>query len=181
MILISNAIQTDLPIGLSGQHPMANDPTHGPNPLVNGYAAGGQTHVLRIMKDIREFYAEDPKTMHIIADENDVTTVHALIRGPERTPYHNGFLYFVFRSVPTHTKPSLNHFFLRFPSDYPLRPPAVKLITTNGRTVRFNPNLYADGKVCLSILGTWQGGSSARQRFLVSYRLFSFTDLKIEV
>lgn len=25
--------------------------------------------------------------------------------------------------------------------------------------VRFNPNLYANGKVCLSILGTWEGPS----------------------
>ena len=24
--------------------------------------------------------------------------------------------------------------------------------------MRFNPNLYKDGKVCLSLLGTWQGG-----------------------
>ena len=25
-------------------------------------------------------------------------------------------------------------------------------------TVRFNPNLYQNGKVCLSLLGTWSGG-----------------------
>ena len=25
--------------------------------------------------------------------------------------------------------------------------------------MRFNPNLYADGKVCLSLLGTWHGGA----------------------
>ncbi|CAN0076319.1 unnamed protein product [Discosporangium mesarthrocarpum] len=30
-------------------------------------------------------------------------------------------------------------------------------MTTGGGTVRFNPNLYADGKVCLSLLGTWDG------------------------
>jgi baculoviral IAP repeat-containing protein 6 len=28
-----------------------------------------------------------------------------------------------------------------------------------GPQVRFNPNLYADGKVCLSLLGTWHGTS----------------------
>lgn len=38
-------------------------------------------------------------------------------------------------------------------------PPVVKLVTTGGGTVRFNPNLYNDGKVCLSLLGTWHGGS----------------------
>ncbi len=25
--------------------------------------------------------------------------------------------------------------------------------------MRFNPNLYSDGKVCLSLLGTWRGQS----------------------
>ena len=34
----------------------------------------------------------------------------------------------------------------------------VNLDTTGGGRVRFNPNLYADGKVCLSLLGTWHGG-----------------------
>lgn len=29
--------------------------------------------------------------------------------------------------------------------------------TTNGGRTRFNPNIYAGGKVCLSILGTWRG------------------------
>lgn len=33
----------------------------------------------------------------------------------------------------------------------------VNLQTTGHGTVRFNPNLYADGKVCLSVLNTWSG------------------------
>jgi hypothetical protein len=33
----------------------------------------------------------------------------------------------------------------------------VLLRTTGGGRVRFNPNLYACGKVCLSLLGTWSG------------------------
>ena len=32
----------------------------------------------------------------------------------------------------------------------------MKLLTIE-KDVRFNPNLYEDGKVCLSILGTWAG------------------------
>ena len=31
-------------------------------------------------------------------------------------------------------------------------------MTTGGNKVRFNPNLYDSGKVCLSLLGTWSGG-----------------------
>jgi ubiquitin-protein ligase len=60
--------------------------------------------------------------------------------GPVGTPYANGCFFFDF---------SLQ--------DYPYKPPTVKFLTTGNNTVRFNPNLYADGKVCLSLLGTWHG------------------------
>ena len=34
--------------------------------------------------------------------------------------------------------------------------------TTGNGTVRFNPNLYSDGKVCLSLLGTWEGAQGEK-------------------
>jgi hypothetical protein len=40
-----------------------------------------------------------------------------------------------------------------FPPNYPQVPPLVTFMTTGGGQVRFNPNLYIDGKVCLSLLG----------------------------
>lgn len=43
------------------------------------------------------------------------------------------------------------------PSTYPATNPLVTFLTTGKGTVRFNPNLYNCGKVCLSLLGTWQG------------------------
>lgn len=48
-------------------------------------------------------------------------------------------------------------FHVFFPSDYPSVPPCVQFMTTASGTVRFNPNLYTCGKVCLSLLGTWSG------------------------
>ena len=42
---------------------------------------------------------------------------------------------------------------------YPTAPPIVEIVTTGGGSVRFNPNLYASGKVCLSLLNTWHGGA----------------------
>jgi len=74
-------------------------------------------------------------------DEDLATVIHALVVGPFDTPYEGGFFWFV----------------LNCPDDYPNSPPKVKLMTTGGGAVRFNPNLYANGKVCLSILGTWAG------------------------
>jgi len=66
----------------------------------------------------------------------------AMISGPAGTPYENGL--FVFD--------------INLPADYPRVPPKVNLQTTGYGSVRFNPNLYNCGKVCLSLLGTWSGG-----------------------
>jgi len=71
----------------------------------------------------------------------------AVILGPPNSPYARG----------------LFHFDLRFPRDYPNEPPQVLITTTSSSMVRFNPNLYASGKVCLSILGTWTAESSGEK------------------
>lgn len=55
----------------------------------------------------------------------------ALILGPEDTPFEGG----VFPAVMT------------FPTDYPLSPPKMRF--TCGI---FHPNIYPDGRVCISIL-----------------------------
>ena len=45
---------------------------------------------------------------------------------------------------------------LIFQDDYPVEPPKVKFCTLDPN-IRFNPNLYTCGKVCLSIINTWNG------------------------
>ena len=47
-------------------------------------------------------------------------------------------------------------FKLIFPSDYPFSPPKVFFLT-NDSICRYHPNLYKNGKCCLSILNTWEG------------------------
>jgi len=97
--------------------------------------------IKRIRSDLEAIIRHPNPYIHVAPHDDDITHIEALIIGPEDTPYAGGFF----------------HFDMRFPHDYPWNPPKVLLRTTdNGRT-RFNPNLYADGKVCLSILGTWQG------------------------
>jgi len=56
-------------------------------------------------------------------------------------------------------------FHMILPPDYPNRPPKVILTTTGDGAIRFNPNLYSDGKVCLSLLGTW-GGQSESEKWI---------------
>lgn len=75
--------------------------------------------------------------------EEDLLKWESLVIGPALSPYAYGF--FTFR--------------MQFPEDYPSSAPQIVFLTTNGGKTRFNPNLYADGKVCLSILGTWRGES----------------------
>ena len=70
----------------------------------------------------------------------------ALIIGSKGTPYSNGC--FVFDLI--------------FNSDYPLTPPNVYLATTGNGDIRFNPNLYDSGYVCLSLIGTWSGDKTER-------------------
>jgi len=75
-------------------------------------------------------------------DQTKLDVMKVIIVGPQDTPYENG----------------LFEFDIYFNNNYPQNPPEVNLCTTGGGIVRFNPNLYECGKVCLSLLGTWSGG-----------------------
>lgn len=46
-------------------------------------------------------------------------------------------------------------FDVAFPDDYPQSPPAFHFHSPTPQ--QFNPNLYPDGAICLSLLGTWHG------------------------
>lgn len=47
------------------------------------------------------------------------------------------------------------------PHNFPNSPPIVNHSTSRKNNFRFNPNLYSNGYVCLSILGTWSGDSQS--------------------
>lgn len=96
--------------------------------------------IKRIISDINELNNDYIPNIHIWYDENNITSIKALIIGPEDTPYEDGFYYFS----------------IDVPKTYPFQSPSAKFETINNQ-IRFNPNLYEGGKVCLSILGTWSG------------------------
>ena len=99
----------------------------------------------RIVADIRNYIKGNlPKTDRIFCkfEEEDIFKVRIVLFGPKDTPYQDGAYAFD----------------LRFSKDYPKNPPHVKLVTLY-KDWRINPNLYTNGKVCLSLLGTWQGPS----------------------
>jgi ubiquitin-protein ligase len=101
--------------------------------------------LLRVISEISSLKKNVPvdwdTSVLVRIDKKQTNMIKFVITGPKDTPYHNGIF----------------EFHAYFPSDYPNSPPQVLLNTTNGGKFRFNPNLYACGKVCLSLLGTWSG------------------------
>ena len=96
----------------------------------------------RLLKDVKEIM-KNPLTsngIYYVHDDVNMLKGYAMILGPEDTPYFSGYYFFEFE----------------YPHDYPHSPPKVKYCT-NGENIRFNPNLYKCGKVCVSILNTWRG------------------------
>jgi ubiquitin-protein ligase len=96
----------------------------------------------RLANDIKQIMKNPlvDNGIYYVHDDTDILKGYALIIGSSGTPYFAG-----------------NYFFeLTFPHNYPYSPPTVKYCT-NGNNVRFHPNLYVSGKVCVSLLNTWSG------------------------
>jgi len=94
----------------------------------------------RIVLDYKDLLDDPIENIFYYAEEDNMYKGYALIIGPKDTPYENGFYFFEFN----------------FQDNYPFSPPKVKFHNYDGFT-RFNPNLYINGYVCLSILNTWEG------------------------
>jgi ubiquitin-conjugating enzyme E2 Z len=96
----------------------------------------------RLIKDVKDIIKHPliENGIYYIHDDVDMMKGYALIIGPADTHYFGGYYFFE----------------LNYPLDYPHSPPKVKYCT-NGNRIRFNPNLYICGKVCISLLNTWRG------------------------
>jgi ubiquitin-conjugating enzyme E2 Z len=99
--------------------------------------------IKRLQREQVSFAKQQDESLFVVFDD-DVAPhkAIALVMGPKGSPFEGGFFFFE----------------MAFPDEYPLKPPMLDFKTSDGR-VRFHPNLYTNGKVCLSILGTWQGPS----------------------
>ena len=97
---------------------------------------------MRLLRDVKDLYKNSLSEhgIYYIHDEADMQKGYAVVFGPSDTLYQYGAYFFEFN----------------FPYNYPFSPPKLKYLTNDGIT-RFNPNLYRNGKVCISILNTWKG------------------------
>ena len=79
-----------------------------------------------------------PDGIYVRASEEHMDLLRAVLMGPSGTPFEDSLFFFD----------------IHLPADYPASPPAVSYFSYGER---LNPNLYENGKVCLSLLGTWAG------------------------
>lgn len=101
-----------------------------------------------------------PDGVYIRTWSSRLDLLRILFVGPEDTPYADA--------------PFVMDFY--FPTNYPYAPPKAYFHSWPGENglggaSRVNPNLYTDGKICLSLLGTWSGNAgeswnAARSTFL---------------
>lgn len=109
----------------------------------------------KLMKRLAGEFADFPQSLPIHHEssiffrfcEEKMSHAQMLVIPADGTPYGAGCFIFD----------------VKFPADYPNSPPKVNLATTGHGAVRFNPNLYNCGKVCLSLLGTWEAYSQGEK------------------
>ncbi|KAJ7902467.1 UBC-like protein [Mycena leptocephala] len=90
----------------------------------------------RLTKEYVAMQKEPPPFVWAAPDEKNILTWNFLIRGPPDSPYAGGEYHGV----------------LKFPPEYPFKPPGIKMLTPSGRFV-------PDTKICLSMSdfhpGSW--------------------------
>lgn len=92
-----------------------------------------------VSKELKLLRSSLPPGVWIKGFEDRIDLYSVMFRGPKKTPYEDGLFLFDFQ----------------LSADYPAAPPLCHYISYCSE--RLNPNLYEDGKVCVSLLGTWSG------------------------
>ncbi|XP_010922564.1 probable ubiquitin-conjugating enzyme E2 23 [Elaeis guineensis] len=104
----------------------------------NGQNTGGRKWVKKVQQEWSILEKNLPDAIYVRVYEDRMDLLRAVIIGACGTPYQDGLFFFDFHLSP----------------DYPQVPPSAYY---HSGGLRVNPNLYVDGKVCLSLLNTWTG------------------------
>eukprot|EP01063_Lacrimia_lanifica_P024301 TRINITY_DN3222_c5_g1_i1.p1 TRINITY_DN3222_c5_g1~~TRINITY_DN3222_c5_g1_i1.p1 ORF type:complete len:1586 (+),score=509.76 TRINITY_DN3222_c5_g1_i1:58-4815(+) len=107
-------------------------------------ASGVTLNMKRIQKEWKAFHKNLPPGIKVVASETQPQLLQAVIEGPSHTPYRN----------------ALYAFQMYLPDQFPFTPPKAKIVSNN---LRLNPNLYANGYICLSLLGTWDSHQTCEE------------------
>ncbi|ESP03792.1 hypothetical protein LOTGIDRAFT_156353 [Lottia gigantea] len=98
-----------------------------------------RSFMVSVQKELKLLESSLPPGIIVKGFEDRMDLFSAMFVGPTNTPYEDGLFVFDLQLSP----------------DYPVSPPSLHYISYC--TERLNPNLYEDGKVCISLLGTWSG------------------------
>ncbi|KAK5175640.1 uncharacterized protein LTR77_000779 [Saxophila tyrrhenica] len=127
----------------------------GPAPTSHHYSnqpsTNNATHMKRVQKEhkILRTAGNLPPEVYVRTWDSRMDLIRVLFVGPAETPYADA--------------PFVVDFYL--PSTFPTDPPHAHFHnwtaeSSLGGVGRVNPNLYEDGKICLSLLGTWDGAKN---------------------
>ena len=105
-------------------------------------STAGSSLLKRLRREHRILASSLPtKEIYVRTYESRLDLMRCLIVGPENTPYE--YAPFIID--------------LHLGQNFPREPPTAHFHSWTHGLGRINPNLYEEGKICLSLLGTWQG------------------------
>ncbi|XP_022763037.1 probable ubiquitin-conjugating enzyme E2 23 isoform X2 [Durio zibethinus] len=104
----------------------------------NGQNNTGRKWLKKVQQDWNILQNNLPDGIYVRVYEDQMDLLRAVIVGAYGTPYQDGLFFFDFH----------------LPPEYPDVPPSAYYHSGGWR---INPNLYEEGKVCLSLLNTWTG------------------------
>ncbi|KAL8142529.1 hypothetical protein V2J09_015561 [Rumex salicifolius] len=105
---------------------------------VNQPRNSGRKWLKKVQQDWNILQNNLPDGIYVRVYEDRIDLLRAVLVGAYGTPYQDGLFFFDFH----------------LPSEYPDVPPSAHYHSGGWR---INPNLYEEGKVCLSLLNTWTG------------------------
>ncbi|KAI9684740.1 MAG: hypothetical protein M1829_000115 [Trizodia sp. TS-e1964] len=101
----------------------------------------------RIIKEHQILESALPEGIYVRTWASRLDLMRVLIIGAKNTPYQQAPFIFDFH----------------FGADFPHAPPAAYFHSWTRGIGRINPNLYENGKICLSLLGTWPGDAKVEK------------------
>ncbi|CAI9786415.1 unnamed protein product [Fraxinus pennsylvanica] len=104
----------------------------------HGQNNAGRKWLKKVQQDWNILQKNLPEGIYVRVYEDRMDLLRAVIVGAYGTPYQDGLFFFDFH----------------LPPEYPNVPPSAHYHSGGWR---INPNLYEEGKVCLSLLNTWTG------------------------
>ena len=139
------ALLRDLRFGYTNMRDSKGKYNHFYHAQIEKEKTTSQSKLIRLAQELADLSNalpdEHTNAIYIRVDEERIDFMKALVMGASGTPYaHGAFEYDIYSPV-----------------NYPNESPKMNLCTTGDGAVRFNPNLYHDGRICLSLLGTWRG------------------------